>query len=1258
MTDDDEGQHRGDGDTTERTDPLTGALPREALASVFDTAQHVATSIGLLMIDLDNFKSINDAFGHATGDLVLHTFAADARSVLRANDTLIRYGGDEFVVVLPSASLAAAHEVAERVRISVAGHAMPTTPPLTVSVSVGCSCTDATTPQLSLTDLLAQADGRLYQAKRRGRNQVVSVEDVPSAAEAAEVAADTQGRLIERDGAFTQALTWLDAVLAGERGLLRVVGAPGVGMSRFLEAVARMARLRGYQVLTLTGSPALGLRQYGALSDALSSAPSGEQHDAHELLEVPAPGEARGFLVILDRASDIDASTLELVWQLVAHPGAGRIGVVVGHNPAAAEVGRLPDLRVRAEVRLQPFSVSGLQVWLRTALRWEAPTDFSLWLYAQTDGYPALLQAALQHVRADGLLTRQSNGSGWDVSPLFREYDLRGLLQRERARAEEASELVRPYGLLVGRTDELRTIKQSIAGEQLVVLAGHGGVGKTHLALQAAAEVGPLFADGAVVVPLAATTAVEFVALALVRALALAVVGQQEPYAVAVEYLTARDMLVVFDTVEDLPGIGVLVQDLLAVLPRLRMLMTTRDAAAIQADAIITVDGLRDAYESAREDSSESMTVAEGAGTATASASDGLADRPMVTGPLAGAALLAGLAERALATPASDLYVLASGHGVLDAIPDSARMATIRRLCRSVHGYPLAIKMLASWTGFFGHEGVALRLEQQVQAATGVTTADVPGIAISPMQAVFGFFWALLAERDRRSIGGLALFRGGFSAEAALDVADVTPFLLAALADRAFIQTERIGQYRLHALLRQYAWSWLQQDAQATAAVKQRHADWYLRLAAAAATDIRGPRFRDWVEQLEIELDNLRTALTWALDQAPLAALQAALDLAEFWLAGFYAREGYSWVEISLACAENCSDGLAPPLRMAALGRLGSLARQCGDTDAARLHLTAAVALAEDQRAGSDGELAYSLGVLSNVESDLAAHDRAVDLARRAQDCARRLGSPKEVAFTANMTVWPLIFAGSLEEATRVAEEGMQASAACGDRRSTANLMNAKATIAYYDPARHGEAIALYKRTIELYDELHDRSGVLLSFNNLASVYVDDVELDLAAQAFAEARRMGQRLKQHHMMANVLSGSGMVASLRGDDVAAWGFWREAMERALASSKTVILEECAIGLAYVWAQAGFTEQAAVVLGMIGLQPSGKPWLLLPIERVSALVRPALSAPRWEALLRHGAGLTVSAMAQLLLMRTGPLDVPTNILPDVEGSAHHD
>jgi diguanylate cyclase (GGDEF)-like protein len=1172
-------------------DPLTGALARAALDPGFAAARRHAASVGILLIDIDHFKSINDAFGHAAGDAVLREFGVRARMVLRAGDLLIRNGGDEFVVVLPNAKLGAAHEVAERLLTAVNSRPFPGAPPLTVTLSVGCSVADATTSAPALSKLLEQADAHLYQAKRQGRNQVISAMEAPSTVVSAVEAADADGRLIERDTAFGQMLAWLDGLPSAERGLLRVLAVPGVGLTRFLGAVEGVARLRGYQVLALAGSPALRLRRYGALAEARNGIVDGEPPDHNRLLAWARQADAAGIMVIVDRISEIDIATLELLWQMVAQPGARCIGLVVGMRPGLAEVARLPDLPLRAEIRLQPFSLAALRVWLRGVLYWEAPPEFSAWLYAQTDGYPAHLRAAIRQLTTEGMLGRMSDGAGWQVSPFVEEYPLRDWLFSVRAGDEKICAMVRPYGQLVGRSTELRALRHALATKRVVVLSGHGGVGKTHLALQAAAELGSRYADGATVVHLAAMTAGEFLPAALVRALGLAIAGRQEPREIALEYLAKREMLVVFDSVEHLREIGALVQGLVAAASQVRLLVTTRDAAIVPADLVLTLQGL---------------------------------------------------------TMGSALFLQESSLPAPDALPGD-EAAAIERICRQVRGYPLAIKMLASWTSLFSPGEIAERLAgPKPDRAVDEGSPDLE-IDSSPMQAVFDVFWTLLSERDRQCIGGLALFRGGFTVEAAIDVAGVTPFLLAALRDRAFVQTATAGRYFLHELLRQYAWTWLTGDPIATAVIEKRHATWYAGQAAASAKDMRGPRFRQWVERLEAEMDNLRLALTWALVHAPLQALQTATDLTEFWLAGIYASEGHHWIDAALVRAEEGDTMLPASMRMRALGRLGRLERQWGDVGAARVHLTTALTLTEGDPADSDRERAYSLGTLANIESDVGAHDQALSLARRALTHARRVGSAQYFAETSSMAVWPFVFAGAFDEAASSVEEGLQASISGGDDRSTANLTNAKATIAYYDPARCEEAIGLYHQVIELYEALRDWSGLLLAFNNLAGAYVESNHYSLAAHAYADARRIGRRVRQHRMMSSVLSGSGIVASVRGDDAAAWGFWCEAIDLAVASKNMLVLEECMAGLAYVWARAGFAAHAAVLLGLIGLQPEGKPWLVSPIERAATAARSALVVERWESLLAHGSGLDLSTTARLLPTCNGPYDVPASILP---------
>jgi diguanylate cyclase (GGDEF)-like protein len=133
-------------------------------------AARTGQALALLMIDADEFKSINDRFGHAAGDQVLQLMAQACQSSLRPYDLLARFGGEEFVVLLPEATLAQACEVAERVIAAVAAlePATPTGEPLRVTVSVGVAVLAST--DSGGTSLLHRADAALYHAKRNGRN--------------------------------------------------------------------------------------------------------------------------------------------------------------------------------------------------------------------------------------------------------------------------------------------------------------------------------------------------------------------------------------------------------------------------------------------------------------------------------------------------------------------------------------------------------------------------------------------------------------------------------------------------------------------------------------------------------------------------------------------------------------------------------------------------------------------------------------------------------------------------------------------------------------------------------------------------------------------------------------------------------------------------------------------------------------------------------------------------------------------------------
>lgn len=156
-------------------DPLTGVANRRGFMQALDTAHRRALRsgerYGLLMVDIDHFKRINDERGHAAGDDALRALAAHLQHSVRAGDTVGRLGGEEFCLLLPACDLGGAHGLAERVCAGVAQASQ-------VTVSIGVALVDAGSEGADAG--LARADAALYRAKNEGRNRVVVATAAPS----------------------------------------------------------------------------------------------------------------------------------------------------------------------------------------------------------------------------------------------------------------------------------------------------------------------------------------------------------------------------------------------------------------------------------------------------------------------------------------------------------------------------------------------------------------------------------------------------------------------------------------------------------------------------------------------------------------------------------------------------------------------------------------------------------------------------------------------------------------------------------------------------------------------------------------------------------------------------------------------------------------------------------------------------------------------------------------------------------------------
>ena len=157
-------------------DALTGLWNRGAILEIlgkeFERAKRTSGSVGIIMVDLDHFKRVNDTYGHLAGDAVLREAAQRMRSSIRPYDAIGRYGGEEFLIIVPDSDLSGTVAQAERLRRAVEGMPVGTSEgSIAITISLGVAADGGNDPPTA-ESLVGAADAALYQAKELGRNRV------------------------------------------------------------------------------------------------------------------------------------------------------------------------------------------------------------------------------------------------------------------------------------------------------------------------------------------------------------------------------------------------------------------------------------------------------------------------------------------------------------------------------------------------------------------------------------------------------------------------------------------------------------------------------------------------------------------------------------------------------------------------------------------------------------------------------------------------------------------------------------------------------------------------------------------------------------------------------------------------------------------------------------------------------------------------------------------------------------------------------
>lgn len=823
-------------------DPLTGLADRMMLGwrlkEETEKGLRYDTPYSILLLDIDHFKSINDAFGHMRGDQVLEELAHRLKILSRETDFIFRYGGDEYVIVLPNTTKARASILARRLIDKVYTAPVPGTPSITISLSIGVASfpDDGMSPEA----IFVMADERHYAAKRQGRRRLV----YDSPAVAGDMVLEAPIRLVEREQAQETLYSFLNNLPVHGRGACCVYGPAGSGRSRFLAEAQNGARLLGFAVLPVQGKSVLRNRVFGALLETtlvmqyLPSPMKGETAFVEALVKwVTEKGKA-GLLITVDNLHFLDPASLKFLEQLFYATDLPMLGLIYVDDRLPEGQSFPRDIPLQEQVELSPLSQEGLQIWLRHTLRWEAPIPFTSWLYDQTAGRPSAIQQALTYMLAEKLL--KPSGELWVYPPDLEHLPL----------AERLSQLAVPppnnlpasQPDFIGREHEIHQLKQTIQEHPVVTLVGPGGIGKSRLALQLAQEMLEKFPDGVYFIPLAATRTTGLLTTTVAACLEFAFLGVQDAHYLLFNFLRERRMLLILDNFEQIVDGNAWLEQLLEKAPGMRVLVTSRNRLSLSHEVVCELQGLPFPLE----------------------------DQEVSNGQY----------------PAVQLFIHSIQRRQDSYVVPAQQAPQVADICRRLEGLPLAIELAAAWVPIFSPAEIAAGLEKNLVFLSS-DSPDLPERHRS-FTALLDSFWQSLSTSEKVLVSKLCVFEGPFQSQAARFVADASPFFLEALSEKFFLRRLSQARYELHELFRQFAAEKFNAEGRVSVVTRDRHSEYYLRLLQDHASLHMG--HSTLVSQVRQELHNIRTAWNWALSRAHLPLIDLSMQgLAEFYrLTGMY----------------------------------------------------------------------------------------------------------------------------------------------------------------------------------------------------------------------------------------------------------------------------------------------------------------------------------------------------------------------------------
>lgn len=635
----------------------------------------------------------------------------------------------------------------------------------------------------------------------------------------------------------------------------------------------------------------------------------------------------------------------------------------------------------------------------------------------------------------------------------------------------------------MGRERELREISDLLFSPtcRLLTLVGPGGIGKTRMALELAAQHRESFAHGVFLVSLQSVRSADLLVPAIADAIQVPLSGSEDQHIQLLTHLHDRHMLLILDNFEHLlDGAGLLTAIISSALDA-KLLVTSREVLNLQEEWLYPVQGLDFPYDS-RSDDAESYSAVQ--------------------------------------------LFIERARRVRRDFSFADERASVVQICQLVEGMPLAVELAASWTKALPCATIVSEIQRRLDFLA-TSLRNVPERHRS-MQAVFDQSWNLLNVTEQDVFKRLSVFRGGFRHAAAIQVAGATLPVLAALVDKSLLRQEVDGRYQIHELLRQYGEDRLRESSTEVTHVQDRHCSYYTGLLAALHTDMTGGRQQESTAEAAAELENIRTAWQWAVEHAHIDALHRSVQaLALFFQFRGRYLEGADVFESAAHRLQALEPGEMQGVTLAMiLIEQGYLSIRLGRFEQARVLFEQSYALYDQYHIppppGQSTNPLIGLSILALIQGEYAEAARLGEEALRRGETHNHTGS---VPFAWYVLTNAALGQGEYAAARHYAEQACAVVEQTQDQWFMAYCLNALGDVATAQ-GMYAEASHHYQTSYALREKFKDPEGMAVALNRQGRLARIQGNFVRASVLYQQSLSMYQDIGDKGGLATSLGGLG------------------------------------------------------------------------------------------------------------------------------------